>query len=99
MFQDCPSCTNFNDPERSDACGESLFADLAPEKDPPQAVPCHSIPLNALGETVDSMKRQYNQSEMEDAVRNGLRDAIRRIEEEREQKKAPISRPGLPEAF
>ena len=56
---------------------------MVPAEAQTENVPCHHIPMNASGETIDSMERQYNQQEMEDAVKNWLKDAITRIEAER----------------
>lgn len=87
IFQDSLSCINFNDPERPHPCAECLLNDLVPGEYREQDVPCHHIPLNELGETVDTMERQSTQVELEDAVRNWLRATIRRIEQERARKK------------
>jgi hypothetical protein len=83
IFQDSLSCINFNDPERPHPCGECLLTDFVPGHAQVENVPCHHIPLNSEGETVDSMERQYNQQELEDAVKGWLRATIQRIEQER----------------
>jgi hypothetical protein len=81
-FQDSLSCINFNEPERPHPCNECLFTDFVPPEAQSEGVPCHFIPLNKNGETVDSMERQYNQIELEEAVKNWLRATI---EQERAQ--------------
>ena len=86
IFQDSLSCINFNDAERPHPCDECLLTDLVPGNLQAESVPCHHIPLNKDGETVDSMERQCNQVELEAAVKNWLRDTIQRIESERSQK-------------
>lgn len=83
MFQDSLSCINFNDPERPHACTACLLHDLVPLQYRDQEIPCHHIPLNEAGETVDTMERQYTQAELEEAVREWLRGMIRRIEQDR----------------
>lgn len=85
IFQDSLSCINFNDPERPHPCSECLLNDLVPDKAQGESVPCHHIPLNPDGETVDTMERQYNQAELEAAVKEWLRATIQRIEQERAQ--------------
>ena len=87
IFQDSLSCINFNDPERPHPCNECLLSDLVPANCAAESVPCHHIPLNQDGETVDSMERQCNQVELEEAVKNWLRRTIQRIESERAQNK------------
>jgi hypothetical protein len=87
-FQDSPSCLNFNDPSRPHACSECLLTDFVPSEAREENVPCHFIPLNPLGETVDSMERHAHQLEMEEALKNWLRSTIARLENERARKNA-----------
>jgi len=89
VFQDSLSCINFNDPESPHPCNECLLSAFVPDEAQSQGVPCHFIPLNKNGETVDSMERQYNQTELEEAVKSWLRATIQRIEKERAQQAAP----------
>lgn len=83
IFQDSLTCINFNDPARPHPCSECLLNDFVPTSGQCEDVPCHHIPLNKDGETVDSMERQCNQVELEEALKNWLRETIRRIEEDR----------------
>jgi len=83
IFQDSLSCINFNDPERPHPCTECLLHDFVPPEHREESVPCHFIPLNPEGETVDTLERQAHQLEMEEALRNWLRATIARIEKER----------------
>jgi hypothetical protein len=86
IFQDSLSCINFNDPERPLPCTACLLYDLVPAEYREDNVPCHHIPLNEAGETVDTMERQYTQAELEQAVRDWLGKTIRRIEQDRARK-------------
>jgi hypothetical protein len=83
IFRDSLSCLNFNDETRPHACSECVLHDLVPVQAIQENIPCHFIPLNQAGETVNSMERQYNQVELEDAVKDWLRAAIHKIETER----------------
>jgi len=92
IFQDSVTCINFNDPEPPHPCNECLLTDFVPAERQSESVPCHHIPLNPEGETVDSMERQYDQLELEESVKRWLRATIRRIEQERtEQAKQQAS--------
>jgi len=92
VFQDSVTCINFNDPERPHPCNECLLTDFVPVGRQGENVPCHHIPLNQEGETVDTMERQYNQLELEETVKSWLRATIQRIEQERtEQAKQQAS--------
>ena len=85
-FQDSPSCLNFNDPTSPNPCSECLLTDFVPAEARSESIPCHFIPLNKMGETVDSMERHSHQLELEEALRNWLRATIARLEKERLQK-------------
>ncbi len=99
VFQDSLSCINFNDPERPHPCTECLLYDFVPGEHRQEDVPCHHIPLNEAGETVDTMERQSTQIELEETVRNWLRATIRRIEQERARKaQVSQSKPQVPPA-
>jgi hypothetical protein len=94
-FLDSPSCINFNDSGRPHPCSECLLTDFVPEKCREEETPCHHIPLNTHGETVYTMERQREQIELEEALKNWLKDTIQRIEHERaaKPKKAAIAAP------
>jgi hypothetical protein len=82
-FQDSLTCINFGDPTHSHPCDECLLVDfVAPEvRDAP--VPCHQIPLNDAGETIEDLELKDNQAKMETAVKNWLHAQIERIEKRR----------------
>jgi hypothetical protein len=46
-------------------------------------VPCHFIPLNTDGETIEDLELQENEAKIERQVSNWLRARIKEIEEER----------------
>jgi len=89
IFQDSLSCLNFNDPERPHPCSECFLTDMVPDQLKQEEVPCHHIALNSEGETVHTMERQRNQSEMEETLKSWLRKEIQRIENERAAKVTP----------
>lgn len=83
IFQDSISCLNFDEPEKVHPCSECLLIDFVPPEERSAEVPCHHIQLNARGETVDSVNRYDNQQELEEKVKQWLRDTIQRIEAQR----------------
>jgi hypothetical protein len=60
-----------------------LLTDFVPPEAREEAIPCHFIPLNNLGETVDSLERHSHQPELEEALKIWLRSAIARLESQR----------------
>jgi hypothetical protein len=83
IFQDSISCLNFGEKERVHPCSECLLIDFVPEQERDAEVPCHHIPLNPKGETVDTVNRYDNQQELEEKLKQWLRAAIERIEKQR----------------
>jgi hypothetical protein len=79
LFLDSPSCLNFKQPHRPYPCSECFLIDFVPPSSLEESVPCHFIPLNEQGETVNSLERQAHQSEMEDALKKWLRATIARL--------------------
>jgi hypothetical protein len=86
VLQDSPRCLNFNDPARPHACSECLLTSFVPGEFLEEGIPCHFIPLNDLGETVDSLERHSEQPELEEALKSWLRSTIARLEIERLQR-------------
>jgi len=83
IFQDSISCLNFGESERVHPCAECLLIDFVPTGEREAGIPCHHIPLNSAGETVDSANRCDNQQVLEEKVKQWLRTTIQRIEAQR----------------
>ncbi len=83
VFQDSLSCLNYGYPYRAHPCGECLLTDFVPPESASQFVPCHHIPLNETGETIETLEGEDNQRKMEEAVKNWLKERISLIEKER----------------
>ncbi len=81
IFQDSLSCINFCEPTRPHPCSECFLTDFVPENAQKEDVPCHHIPLNPRGDTVDTLRD--DQLRLEDALKDWLRATIRRLEQER----------------
>jgi hypothetical protein len=84
VFEDSPTCMNYDTKEHPSPCGECILMDMVPRERRSETVPCRHIPLNTRGETLDSLYRYGTQHEVEEAVRGWLRATVARLEEERE---------------
>lgn len=82
-LQDSPSCLNLGDPERTHPCSECLLIDFVPPDARAEDVPCHHIPLNANGTTIDELEWKENQTETEETVKSWLRATIDKLEGQR----------------
>lgn len=81
MFLDSPSCPNRLDAERRTPCSECWLYQFVPEGFRQEMEACHFIHLNAHGESVHSMSRQYTPGEVESALKSWLEAEIRHLEE------------------
>jgi hypothetical protein len=82
-FQDSLSCINYGDPYRAHQCTECHLLDFVSPEHHSEEVPCHFIPLNTDGETIEDLEMQDNQAKLEREVSVWLRARIKQIEEER----------------
>ena len=82
-FQDSLSCINYGYPYRAHPCSECHLIEFVKPEDRTQPVPCHHIPLNPNGQTIQELELQDNQAKLEREVRDWLRARIKEIETER----------------
>ena len=83
VFQDSLSCLNYGYPYRAHSCAECQLIDFVGSEDRSQMVPCHSIPLNEAGDTIEKLELEGNESRTANAVRRWLEAKISQIESER----------------
>jgi hypothetical protein len=82
VFEDSPTCLNFDDSARPRPCSECFLMQYVPKEKQAESIPCRFIPLTGKGETVDYFYRCGTQIEMEEALKNWLRKEIRKMEEQ-----------------
>ncbi len=82
-FQDSLSCINYGYPYRAHPCSECHLLDFVSPEHRTAEVPCHFIPLNNDGDTIEDLESQDNQSKLEREVSQWLRARIKELEEER----------------
>lgn len=82
-FQDSLTCINYGYPYRAHPCNECHLIDFVPLEGRSAGIPCHQIPLNELGLTIEGLEGEDNQPKLEAAVRQWLKSRIAEIEKER----------------
>ena len=82
-FQDSLSCINYGYPYRAHPCNECHLLEFVSPENRTQNIPCHHIPLNTDGDTIEDLERQENQAKLERQVRGWLRTKIQELEEQR----------------
>ena len=76
VFEDSPSCINFQDAARLHPCSECLLMEFVPPQFRGETAPCRFIPLTEAGESVDYFYRSGTQMELEGALACWLRKQI-----------------------
>ena len=82
-FQDSLTCINYGYPYRAHPCSECHLLDFVSPEHRAADVPCHHIPLNESGETIEDLEAVDNEAKLEQKLRDWLRGMIKNIEEER----------------
>lgn len=80
VFQDSPTCLNFDSMRQPRPCSECILMQLVPENARREKIPCRHIPLDQRGETIDWFYRYGTEEELEAAVSNWLKTTIARLE-------------------
>jgi hypothetical protein len=82
FFQDSETCLNYGFDGRPHPCSGCMLMAYVPEAGRSESVPCHHIPLDAKGNTIERLDRGYNRSSVEEAVATWLRSRIKELEKE-----------------
>ena len=63
-------------------CDGCVLLGAVPDESKTEKVPCHFVRLNAAGETIKTLDEAGDRERLEEAVKNWLRDTIRRLKED-----------------
>ena len=88
IFEDSPSCMNYDSKENPRPCAECALMQFVPPESRTEKVPCRHIPLTPDGETLQELYRGATQQNLEDALGDWLRANIARLEAEQAAKQA-----------
>src|SRR5438552_17458900 len=80
IFQDSLSCLNYGYPYRAHPCSECHLLDFVKPENRTQPVPCHFIPLNKAGNTIEDLELEDNEAQMQSAVKRWLHGKIDQLE-------------------
>jgi hypothetical protein len=89
-FRGSLSCVNYALPEKAHPCSDCHLIDFVPADKRSEELPCHAIPLNAAGDTVDSLELENNQARLEEALKEWMRAKIKEIETARLAEKQQV---------
>jgi hypothetical protein len=97
IFEDSPSCMNYDSKENPGPCSDCVLMQLVPPQFRGKQIPCRHIPFNAEGETLDSLGRSSEQFEIEAVFGNWLRTTIAEFEERRHALRTEANLPSAPD--
>jgi hypothetical protein len=82
IFEDSPSCMNYDSKENKSPCAECALMQFVPADKQNEKIPCRHIPLTPDGETISELYRGGTQQELEDALADWLHREIVKLEAE-----------------
>ena len=82
MFQDSPTCLNFEPSDHPQLCSDCIISQLLPLEVALRKIPCRYIPLNEQGDTLDLLYRTATGQETEAKFTDWLKSNIARLERE-----------------
>jgi hypothetical protein len=88
IFEDSPTCMNYDCKENPAPCSDCVLMQLVPPELRFGKIPCRQIPFNSAGETLDSLYRWGDQHEIEETFRNWLVATIAQLEERKRGSRA-----------
>jgi len=80
IFQDSLSCLNYGTTERAHPCSDCPLIDFVPPEHKTEGIPCHHIPLDEAGDTIEELEALDNEWKTEHLVKNWLRARIRDLD-------------------
>jgi hypothetical protein len=80
VFEDSPTCINFDTKQERRPCSECLLMRFVPEDRKDLAYPCRHIPLNSSGDSVAHFYESGTEAELDAALRVWLRNKIAELE-------------------
>lgn len=79
IFQDSLSCLNYAYRFHAHPCSECHLIDFVPPENRSEMVPCHFIPLNKAGDTIQELESEGLEYRAQNLVGDWLRAQINRI--------------------
>ncbi len=80
IFEDSPTCMNYDSKENRAPCAECLLMQFVPANKRGEKVPCRHIPISSDGETLLQMYRGGTEQEIEEALGEWLQKEILKLE-------------------
>jgi hypothetical protein len=79
-LQDSPTCLNYAYLEKAHSCSRCELINFVPDENKNEQVPCHFIPLNESGQTIDQLESRDNQHQLEAVLKTWCSSKIKELE-------------------
>ncbi len=89
IFEDSPSCMNFDTKDNPTPCTECILMQFVPPDKRNEKVPCRHIPLTPQGDTLSELYCGGTEQELEETLADWLRRTIARLESEQAANTGP----------
>ncbi|MFZ3217521.1 MAG: hypothetical protein WA192_15790 [Candidatus Acidiferrales bacterium] len=96
IFEDSPTCMNYDCKEMPEPCDHCVLTQLVPPELRNEKIPCRHIPLNARGETLDALYRYEDDRDVQETVQHWLRSTIAKLVESRRVAELASAKDGAP---
>jgi hypothetical protein len=80
-FRDSITCPNMGETEKIHPCSECFLINYVHPRYKDTELPCHFIPLNAEGDTIDSLQREGNLGKLEQLLLAWLDNQIQGLKQ------------------
>jgi hypothetical protein len=80
IFEDSPTCLNFENACRPHPCDECFLIQFVPQEKREETAPCRFVPLTEQGQTIEDLYRSGTQIELEEAMKSWLKREIAKLE-------------------
>ena len=80
IFEDSPTCMNYDSKENRAPCAECLLMKFVPADKRGEKVPCRHIPITTDGDTLLQMYRWGTEQEIEEALASWLQKEIAKLD-------------------
>ena len=82
-LQESLTCLNYGYPYRAHPCSECHLIDFVAPENQSAEIPCHCIPLNEAGTTIEDLENEDNQAKLEKTLKLWLQTKVSEIEGQR----------------
>jgi hypothetical protein len=85
VFRDSITCPNVGESEKVHPCSECFLIEYVHPSCKDLNLPCHFVPLNTEGETIDSLVRQGDSEKLEQVLAKWIDATIKGLEQDQER--------------